>query len=47
MRREVMEHHRRCIRSYYFVDHHDLNDLLMLSLAVPDLIRKTMPIKAK
>jgi hypothetical protein len=47
MRREIMEHQRRYIRSYYFVDHHDLNDLLMLNLAVPDLIRKTMPIKAK
>jgi len=47
MRRQIFGSHRRYVRSYYFVDHYDQGDLLLLNLAVPDLIRKTMPIQTK
>lgn len=33
--------------SYFFIDHDDPKDLLMLEMVVPGLIRKTMPIQAK
>lgn len=47
VRNLVLAGRRRYLRSYYFVDHRDQNDLLLLSLAIPDLIRKTVPIQTK
>lgn len=44
---KVLRHSRRYIRSYYFIDILDQNDLLLLSLVSPELLRKTMPIVAK
>ena len=34
-------------RDYYFVDHHDPGDMLMLALVCPGIVRKTMPIQTK
>jgi len=30
-----------------FIDHHDINDALMLNLILPGIVRKTVPIQAK
>ena len=30
-----------------FIDHHDINDALMLNLVLPGIVRKTVPIQAK
>lgn len=35
------------IRPYYFIDHVDESDKLLLSLTMPGLIKKTLPIQAK
>lgn len=35
------------LQRHLFVEHNDLKDITMLSLAVPGLIRKTMPVQAK
>lgn len=43
----VLNGQRRYLRNYYFIDHRDHNDLLLLNLAMPDLIRKTIPIVTK
>lgn len=34
-------------RDYYFVDHHDPGDMLMLAMVCPGIVRKTMPIQTK
>ena len=35
------------LQRHLFVEHNDLKDITMLSLAVPGLIRKTLPVQAK
>ena len=34
-------------RDYYFVDHNDPGDMLMLAMVCPGIVRKTMPIQTK
>jgi hypothetical protein len=43
---------RFSFRNFYtndwnFIDHHDINDALMLNLILPGIVRKTVPIQAK
>jgi len=35
------------VQRHHFVDHNDAKDITMLSLVVPGLIRKTLPVQAK
>ena len=39
--------HRLWTSSYYFVDHDDEKDALFINLACPQLVRKTLPIRAR
>ena len=41
------QHRRMYFRDYYFVDHNDPKDVLMLALVCPGIVRKTMPIQTK
>jgi|LakMenE01Jun11ns_1017448.scaffolds.fasta_scaffold9722940_1 hypothetical protein len=46
--RYMLEHRQKMyFRDYYFVDHNDPGDILMLSLVCPGIVRKTMPIQTK
>jgi hypothetical protein len=47
LQQHIFKSRQHYIRNYYFVDHYDQGDLILLSLAVPGLIRKTMPIQTK
>jgi hypothetical protein len=35
------------LQRHQFIDHNDMKDITMLSLVVPGIIRKTVPIQAK
>jgi len=43
----LQQHRQMYFRDYYFVDHNDPGDILMLAMVCPGIVRKTMPIQAK
>jgi len=45
--KQLLNGSRQWIASYYFVDHDDEKDALFINLACPQLVRKTLPIRAR
>jgi hypothetical protein len=45
--KQLLNGSRQWIASYYFVDHDDEKDALFINIACPQLVRKTLPIRAR